>query len=104
MIIVKVYKYDSAQEANGYRGTDYSAHLLQGNEFTEDITQELDTCEITLSGLNFEKEFDPQTKFIIDYYQDSEANPMTRHWLVAKDMVQKPILSDDNYLDRKNVV
>ena len=99
MIIVKVYKYDSAQEANGYRGTDYSAHLLQGNEFTEDITQELDTCEITLSGLNFEKEFDPQTKFIIDYYQDSEANMMTRHWLVAKDMVQKPILSDDNYFD-----
>ena len=101
MISIKVYKYDSSQEANGYRGVEYSANLLQGSETKEDITQELDTCEISLNGLSFQKEFDPQTKFIIDYYQDeNDTNPVrTSHWVVQKDMVNQPILSDDNYFD-----
>ena len=60
MITIKIYKYDSSQEANGYRGEDFSSYLLQGSENKEDITQELDTCEIALMGLPFEQEFDPQ--------------------------------------------
>ena len=47
---IRVYLYDSTQEANGYRGTDFSANVLQGSEETEDITQELDTAEITSAG------------------------------------------------------
>ena len=29
MIITQIYLYDGMQEENFYRGTDYSAHLLQ---------------------------------------------------------------------------
>lgn len=100
MFQIKVYKYDSSQEANGYRGEEFSNAILQGCEVKEDITQEMDTAEITLCGQNFQEEFLPQTKFIIDYYEnDILLEDETRHWVVQKDMVEQPILSDDNYFD-----
>ena len=103
MLKIKIYKYDSAQESNGYRGTDYSAYVLQGFQDTEDITQELDTSEITLCGLTQAKEFDPETKFIIDFVKiDTESNEIiqnTLHRVVARDMVSQPILSDETYYD-----
>ena len=95
---IRVYLYDSTQEANGYRGTDFSANVLQGGEETEDITQELDTAEITLIGLPFYKEFTPETKFIVDIV--SEQNGIeeirTLHLCVSRDTVIQPILSDEN--------
>ena len=72
MITTKIYQYDSSQESNGYRGTDYSKYVLQGAEITEDITQELDTAELTLCGLNTNKEFEPESKFIIDIIETNE--------------------------------
>lgn len=104
MFKVNVYKYDSTQEENGYKGEDFSQHILQGSEFLEDITQELDTAEITLSGLPFSKEFDPETKFIIELVDDSldEENVnrvKTYHFCVDDDVVNQPILSDNNYFD-----
>ena len=103
MIKTKVYLYDSSQESNGYRGTEYSNCILQGQELTEDITQEMDTAEITLCGLNTNKEFDPETKFIVDIW-DTDANGndvlvSNNHFCVDRDVVSQPILSDDNYFD-----
>ena len=37
---IKVYEYNSGNEANGYRGTDYTKYLLQGGQISENITQE----------------------------------------------------------------
>lgn len=103
MIKTKVYLYDSSQENNGYRGQDFSKYVLQGNEETEDVKQELDTAEITLSGLSVQKEFDPETKFIVDILEtDVLGNDVivsTKHWCVSRDVSTQPILSDDNYFD-----
>lgn len=100
MIEKKIYLYDSSQEQNGYRGQDFSSHILQGNEEKEDITQELDTAEITLCGLSFSNEFAPETKFILDTWEDGVLiESATRHFCVARDLVRQPILSDNNYFD-----
>lgn len=103
MLKIKIYKYDSTQESNGYRGTDYSDYVLQGFQDTEDITQELDTSEITLCGLTQSKEFDPETKFIIQIVdfdiENGEIIQNTLHRVVSRDIVSQPILSDDTYYD-----
>lgn len=100
MFLTKLYKYDSTEEANGYRGEDFTPYVLQSATFNEDITQELDTQEITLNGLPFSEEFAPETKFIADIVEqlpDQEIIHQTIHLCVSSDMVDKPILSDDNY-------
>lgn len=100
MFLTKLYKYDSTQEANGYRGEDFTPYVLQSATFNEDITQELDTQEITLNGLPFSEEFAPETKFIADIVEqlpNQEIIHQTIHLCVSSDMVNKPILSDDNY-------
>lgn len=100
MIKTKVYLYDT--NYRDYRGEDFSANVLQGDEETEDITQELDTAEITLCGLTRKESFDPETKFIVDTVEvigATENIVATRHWCVARDIVSQPILSDDNYFD-----
>lgn len=100
MFLTKLYKYDSTEEANGYRGEDFTPYVLQSATFNEDITQELDTQEITLNGLPFSEEFAPETKFIADIVEqlpDQEIIHQTIHLCVSSDMVNKPILSDDNY-------
>lgn len=102
---VRVYKYDSSQEANGYRGvgdSDFSKFVQIGNQNKEDITQELDTGEITLSGTPFREEICPETKLIIDTVEidgDIETVVETLHRVVQKDMVNQPILTDDTYFD-----
>ena len=102
MFNIKVYKYDSSQESNGYRGEDFSPYVLQGSQNKEDITQELDTSEITLHGLPYAKEFDPESKFIIDIVETTNYGTSiveTLHRCVARDIVSQPILSDDQYFD-----
>ena len=103
MIKTKVYLYDSSQENNGYRGEDLSKYVLQGNQFTEDVTQEMDTAEITLCGLNTQKEFAPETKFIVDIVDvDSTNNEKlleNKHYCVATNTTSQPILNDNNYFD-----
>lgn len=101
----KLYLYDSTQEANGYRGTDLSSYILQGTNVTEDISQELDTYELTLMGYPTQNEFAPETKMILDIVEqpieeDEEGDETivyTYHLMVNIDTVEKPILSDDNY-------
>jgi len=107
MFKVKVYKYDSTQEANGYRGIgddDFSSFVMQGEDLTEDITQVMDTNEITLAGLPFQKAFDPETKFIIDIVEyggisNEETIVETLHRVVERDVPNQTILSDNNYFD-----
>ena len=102
MYITKIYKYDSTQEANGYRGEDFSKYVLIGGNNLEDITQELDTGEITLAGMPIRDAFTPETKLIIDTVEkigEFENIVETLHRMVQKDMVSQPILADDNYFD-----
>ena len=98
MIEIKLYLYDSSQELNGYRGTNLSQYVGQGFSNVEDITQELDTSEIVLFGYSQQKEFDPETKFIIDIVQDDEIIE-TLHRIVQKDLVNQPELVDDTYFN-----
>ena len=51
MFKVKLYEYNNDYPNKGYRGKEYTKYILQGSQFTEAITQVLDTSEITLSGL-----------------------------------------------------
>lgn len=96
MIKVKLFLYDSAKESDGYRGTDLSAYVLSGAQNTENLTEELDVSEITLSGYGERAEFVPETKFIIDIYDDAE-KVATYHRVVQEDVVEQPILSDNEY-------
>ena len=101
MLKTKIYLYDSTKEADGYRGTDYSAYVLQGNSDTEDITQKLDNVEITLQGLSTKTPFSPGTKFVIDKTHISDLGVetiyATYHMCVEEDVVMQPIMSDNNY-------
>ena len=102
MEIVKVYKYDSTQEANGYKGEDYSKYVQIGGNNLEDMSQELDTGEITLVGMPIREAFTPETKLIIETVErigEEEEIVETLHRVVQKDMVGQPILTDNNYFD-----
>ena len=96
MIKVKLFLYDSTKEADGYRGTDLSAYILSGAQNTENLTEELDVSEITLSGYGERAEFASETKFIVDVYENGE-KVATYHRVVQEDVVEQPILSDDEY-------
>lgn len=109
-IKTKLYLYDSSQEENSYRGTDYSKYVLQGDSYKEDISEELDTAEITLCGLSQREEFAPETKFILEKYSVKEITleeeVFTEETLinsfnivVDQDTVEQPILSDNNYFN-----
>lgn len=109
-IETKLYLYDSSQESNDYKGEDLSMYVLQGDSYTEDITEELDVAELTLAGLPRKREFDPETKFIlqkisvkeieIEGEKFLEETPFaTYHLVVDQDTVEQPILSDDNYFN-----
>ena len=68
MIIQKLYLYDSSQEANGYKGIDYSSYIIQGGLSQENLDDTIDSYELTLQGLNVQEEFAPKTKFIWELY------------------------------------
>lgn len=102
MFKVRLYLYSHLDYVNGYRGNEYTKYILQGSQFTEDITQVLDTSEITLSGITKKESFAPETKFIADIVKivaDEEIIVETLHLCVSRDMVTQPILSDNNYYE-----
>lgn len=96
MITPKLYLYDST--ATDYKGTDYSTHILSGFDYTDDLTEVLDVCNITLVGLPFSTEFEPTTKFILELLEDGVPYE-TYHLCVADDVVSQPNLSDNQYYD-----
>ena len=65
-IITRLYAYDSSQEENNYRGEDFSSFILQGDSDSDDLTEILDVVELTLTGLTFSEEFEPDRKFIFE--------------------------------------
>lgn len=106
MFKLKLYKYDSTQESNGYRGideSDFSDYIAQGEDISEDITQVMDTAEITLHGIPVKEAFLPETKFILDVVEynnrQQETIVQTIHFVVSRDTVNQPILSNNNYFD-----
>ena len=106
MFKLKLYKYDSNQETNGYRGVgenDFSNFVALGEDLSEDISQVMDTAEITLYGLPIKKSFDPETKFILDIVEynaiQQDTIVKTVHLIVSRDTVNQPILSNNNYFD-----
>ena len=109
MIVAKVYKYDSTQEANGYKGEDFSKYAKLAYSSVDNLEDTLDTFSISLAGLPFRKEFAPKTKFIIELY-DEITDPTTGettltlwnepfHLEVESDAVEQPIISDDTYFN-----
>ena len=109
MIVAKVYKYDSTQEANGYKGEDFSKYAKLAYSSVDNLEDTLDTFSISLAGLPFRKEFAPKTKFIIELY-DETTDPITGettltlwnepfHLEVESDAVEQPIISDDTYFN-----
>ena len=98
MVSTKLYLYDSSKA--DYKGTDYSANVLTGNSWTDDLTEVLDTAEVTLVGLPFSEEFAPTTKFIMELV-DTETEQVVEilSLCVATDVVDQPILSDDTYFN-----
>lgn len=107
MIITKLYKYDSSQESNNYRGEDFSRYILSGDSDTDDLTEVMGTVELTLAGLPFGDEFAPKTKFIYEKWEEILNNDGTTslemwkdwHIIVDEDIVSQPIISDDEYFD-----
>ena len=110
MIKSRLYEYDSTKADNGYRGEEYTKYILVGNVSNDELNLTLETAELTLAGLPSRRnndvkteEFAPKTKFILDYEDDSVLDPNgnpyteTHHLIVQEDVVEKPILSDDNY-------
>lgn len=98
MYQVRVYLYDSNKTNS--KGEDYSKYVKQGSEFTEDLTEVMDTAEITLTGLDKEECFTPGTKFLVEIYDSKEDIVYkTYHWCVKEDLVSQPILSDNNYYE-----
>lgn len=103
MTYVRLFEYDSTQEANSYRGTDYTNYLELGSSSEDRLNEVLSTIEVTLKGMPLEKEFEPEKKFIYEVWEgEPEANGSYLqyfHVCVQEDIVSKPILSDDNYFD-----
>lgn len=105
-IITRLYAYDSSQEENNYRGEDFSSFILQGDSDSDDLTEILDVVELTLTGLTFSEEFEPDRKFIFEKWEktedaEGETERMWKDWhlCVATDIVTQPILSNDKYFD-----
>lgn len=94
----RLYLYDKTKESNGYRGTDLSSYVMQGDELAERLNNELDTAFVTLAGYSEKEGFAPTTKMIMDKVTDGVI-VATYHWMVDEDLVEKPILSDDTYFD-----
>lgn len=95
----KLYLYDSSE--SDYKGIDYSDYLLQGVEINFNLDDTLHTAELTLFGLDFEEEFAPKTKFILEMYDiDDDGNELfyeDYHFEVSNDAVNRPIISDETY-------
>lgn len=102
-IITRLYLYDGENEANGYRGTDYSANVLSGHTTTEDLQDIIDVAEITLAGLPFREEFAPKTKFILEKWVQNEDGTLDMYrsysYVVGSDYVEQPELADDTYFN-----
>ena len=100
MIETKLWLFGSGFPEN--KQYDYTQNIMSGMTYTDDLTEVLDVCELTLVGITREERFAPSTKFILELWQTDgqKSKRFMRYSLcVANDVVSKPQLSDDHYFN-----
>lgn len=88
--------------APDFKGENLSQYVASGDSYKEDISDVIDTAELTLLGYNVAKEFTPETKFIyekVELEDGDEVSVIRYEMVVDKDIVNKSIISDDKYYD-----
>lgn len=97
-------------------GVDYSSPILLGHDWTDNLDDTINTANITLAGLSFQKEFAPSTSatmILREYgegtingvvYPNVVINSKTISWVIGSDIVEKKILSSETYYDHHIVL
>lgn len=88
-------------------GVDYSSSVLLGHDWTDNLDDTINTANITLAGLSFQKEFAPSTyatMILQEYGEETIINSKTISWVIGSDIVEKKILSSETYYDHHIVL
>lgn len=88
-------------------GVDYSSPILLGHDWTDNLDDTINTANITLAGLSFQKEFAPSTSatmILTEYGEETIINSKTISWVIGSDIVEKKILSSETYYDHHIVL
>lgn len=88
-------------------GVDYSSSVLLGHDWTDNLDDTINTANITLAGLSFQKEFAPSTSATMILEESGEEtiiNSKTISWVIGSDIVEKKILSSETYYDHHIVL
>lgn len=88
-------------------GVDYSSPILLGHDWTDNLDDTINTANITLAGLSFQKEFAPSTSatmILREYGEETIINSKTISWVIGSDIVEKKILSSETYYDHHIVL
>lgn len=88
-------------------GVDYSSSVLLGHDWTDNLDDTINTANITLAGLSFQKEFTPSTSatmILQEYGEETIINSKTISWVIGSDIVEKKILSSETYYDHHIVL
>lgn len=88
-------------------GVDYSSSVLLGHDWTDNLDDTINTANITLAGLSFQKEFAPSTSatmILQEYGEETIINSKTISWVIGSDIVEKKILSSETYYDHHIVL
>lgn len=88
-------------------GVDYSSPILLGHDWTDNLDDTINTGNITLAGLSFQKEFAPSTSatmILREYSEETIINSKTISWVIGSDIVEKKILSSETYYDHHIVL
>lgn len=88
-------------------GIDYSRSVLLGHDWTDNLDDTINTANITLAGLSFQKEFAPSTSatmILQEYGEETIINSKIISWVIGSDIVEKKILSSETYYDHHIVL
>lgn len=88
-------------------GIDYSSSVLLGHDWTDNLDDTINTANITLAGLSFQKEFAPSTSatmILQEYGEETIINSKIISWVIGSDIVEKKILSSETYYDHHIVL
>lgn len=88
-------------------GVDYSSSVLLGHDWTDNLDDTINTANITLAGLSFQKEFAPSTSatmILQEYGEETIINSKIISWVIGSDIVEKKILSSETYYDHHIVL
>lgn len=88
-------------------GVDYSSSVLLAHDWTDNLDDTINTANITLAGLSFQKEFAPSTSatmILQEYSEETIINSKIISWVIGSDIVEKKILSSETYYDHHIVL